>query len=118
MKQTRTTIIALASLALLSACGFAPEEKFAEAKASFAANDYAGAKVYLVSALKEAPGDEEMLLLLAETQIAMGDGEGALASLVRLHKSSKLSTRNRSRGSRAAQIFTNTTYASMAVTIE
>lgn len=84
MKRTCTTIIAIASLTLLSACGLAPEEKLAEAEASFAANDYAGAKVYLVSALKEKPGDEAMLVLLAKTQIAMGDGEGALASLERL----------------------------------
>lgn len=86
MKRARTTIIALASLVLLSACGLAPEEKLAKAEASFAAKDYAAAKIYLVSALKEKPGDAEMLLLLARTQIALGDGEGAFASLQRLPK--------------------------------
>ena len=72
---------ALAPIALLAACGLAPEEKLAEAEASFEAHDYSGAKVYLVSALKDLPGDPATLLLLARTQIAMGDGEGAFASL-------------------------------------
>lgn len=84
MKRTRIALSALASLALLSGCGLTPEEKLAEAQTSYAANDFAGAKVYLVSALKEKPGDGDILLLLARTQIAMGDGEGALASLEQL----------------------------------
>lgn len=81
MKRTRKPLAALVSLALLSACGLAPEEKFAEAAASYSSNDYAAAKIYLVSALKDMPGDGATLTLLARTQIAMGDGEGALASL-------------------------------------
>lgn len=84
MKRTQSALAALASLAslaLLTACGLAPEEKIAEAEASYAANDFSGAKVYLVSALKDMPGDPALLTLLARTQIAMGDGDGALAAL-------------------------------------
>ncbi|GMN02129.1 tetratricopeptide repeat protein [Erythrobacter sp. MTPC3] len=75
------SILLLAPLALLGACGLAPEEKLAEAHGSLAEHDYTGAKVYLVSALKDLPGDTDVLVLLAKTQIAMGDGDGALASL-------------------------------------
>lgn len=89
MRLTLATLTACASLALLSGCGLSPEEKLAEADASFAANDYAGAKVYLVSALKEIPGDAAALSLLAETQIAMGDGDGALVSLSQIAENSR-----------------------------
>ncbi len=77
----RTRIALLAPVALLASCGLAPQEKLAEAEASYLANDFAGAKVYLVSALRDMPGDPAMLTLLAKTQIAMGDGEGAFATL-------------------------------------
>lgn len=84
MTNVRHSILALASFGLLTACGLAPEEKIAEAEASYAAHDYSAAKVYLVSALEDKPGDEQALLLLAKTYIAMGDGEGALRVLEKI----------------------------------
>ncbi|TRD11801.1 tetratricopeptide repeat protein [Erythrobacter insulae] len=89
MKMTHITLAGIASLALLTGCGLAPEEKLAEAEASYDAHDYSGAKVYAVSALKDLPGDTEALTLLARAQIAMGDGEGAMLSLSQIAKANQ-----------------------------
>lgn len=65
----------------LAACAPDPETRFADAQEAFAANDFRGARVSLIAGLKDQPGNHEMRLLLAQAQIALGDGEGAATSL-------------------------------------
>ncbi|MCZ8172164.1 MAG: tetratricopeptide repeat protein [Brevundimonas sp.] len=79
----RKTIM-LPLLLALAACGATPEEQAAEARAAFAANDFAKARVLLASALQAKPGDKDLLLLQAQTQLALGDGAGAGTSLQQL----------------------------------
>ncbi|QPC99952.1 tetratricopeptide repeat protein [Qipengyuania soli] len=78
-----TTILIAAAL---SACSPSPETSFANGREAFAANDYRGARVALISGLREKPDDHEMRVLLARTQIALGDGEGATSTLAKLPK--------------------------------
>jgi tetratricopeptide (TPR) repeat protein len=84
MKNARRLTFAIAASLALAACGLTPEEQFARAQESYAAHNYAEARLDLISALKEQPTDPAMLELLARTLIAMGDGEGAIAALERL----------------------------------
>lgn len=86
MKKPILHIAPLLALVSLSACGLNPEERYARANDSFAQSDFVSARLDLISALEEMPGDEKLLTLLAQTQIAMGDGEGALFALDRLMK--------------------------------
>ena len=73
----------LAALALV-ACSADPADRFARAQDAFENHRYDEARLDLVSGLKERPGDVAMLDMLARTQLALGDGEGAHASLERL----------------------------------
>ncbi|MEZ5682502.1 MAG: tetratricopeptide repeat protein [Erythrobacter sp.] len=74
----------IALAAALSACSPDPDTSFANARESFAANDFRSARVSLISGLRDRPGDHEMRLLLARAQLALGDGEGAAATLEKL----------------------------------
>lgn len=83
--MTKRSLMAGVALALmLAGCGPTPEESVANARTAFAQNDFAAARVSLISALEEMPGDAEALELLARTQLALQDGEGASATLDRL----------------------------------
>lgn len=84
MNRNIRFIAPLLVVASLSACGIEPEERYARAHENYAESDFAAARVDLISALKDMPGDPELLTLLARTQIALGDGEGALFSLEKL----------------------------------
>ena len=79
----RKTII-LPVLLALAACAASPEEQAADARAAFAANDYAKARILAASALEAMPGNKELLLLQAKTLLALGDGAGAGAALQKL----------------------------------
>ncbi|WP_128892555.1 tetratricopeptide repeat protein [Erythrobacter sp. HKB08] len=84
MKTIRNlALVALASAAL-AGCGMTPEEKQTRAEENMAQNLYSQARLDLVSALKDKPGDETMLRMLAEAQLAIGDGEGAATTLDKL----------------------------------
>lgn len=84
----KTNAFLAAALALsVAACTLSPEDRFGRAEEAFAEGDFAAAKLDLVTALKEKPGSPEMLLLLAKTQLELGDGEGALQSLGQLDTS-------------------------------
>lgn len=76
--------IVLPLLLALAACGDSPEEAFAKAKQEFAAHDYVAARVHLASYLAVNPADRDALLLQARTLLALGDGEGAQATLTKL----------------------------------
>lgn len=84
MKKHVLCIAPLLALASLSACGLAPEEQYERALKSYAASDYVTARLDLISALEDEPGNVRFLTLLAQTQIAMSDGEGAVFTLDRL----------------------------------
>ncbi|GAA4644457.1 hypothetical protein GCM10023115_24170 [Pontixanthobacter gangjinensis] len=88
MKKQIHYFAPLLVLASLSACGLEPQERYERAQESFAQSNFEAARLDLVSALKEQAGDSRLLTLLARTQIAMGDGEGALLTLDTLGKSS------------------------------
>jgi tetratricopeptide (TPR) repeat protein len=75
----------LAALLLtLAACADSPAESFAKAQKEFAAHDYGAARIHLANALSAEPGNRAMLLLKAQTLIALGDGEGAGSALAQL----------------------------------
>ena len=76
------SLLSLAAMAVsLAACAPEPEESFAEGRAAFAEHDFARARVALLAGLSEMPNDTEMRTLLARTQIALGDGNNAFATL-------------------------------------
>ena len=74
-------LASLALLAMLGGCGKSAEEKYARAQTAFSQHDYAASRLDLISALVDDPQNKAMLELLAKTQLALGDGEGAAASL-------------------------------------
>src|SRR5689334_22721573 len=80
MKRT----LILTAAVLLSACGASPEQQLADARKSYAAHRFSEARLGLLAALDAQPGDAAVLDMLARTQLEMGDGEAALATLDRL----------------------------------
>lgn len=77
----------LAALLLVSACSRAdPAAQFASAQQAFAAEDYATARTQVLGALDSDGGNRDMLLLFARTQLKLGDGDGAQATLTRLEE--------------------------------
>ncbi|MBX9884322.1 MAG: tetratricopeptide repeat protein [Novosphingobium sp.] len=75
----------LAALLLASACSRAdPAAQFAAAQQAFAAEDYAAARTRVLGALDSDGASRDMLLLFARTQLKLGDGDGAQATLTRL----------------------------------
>ena len=71
-------------LLAVSACSDSPEESLAKARAGYAANDFAAARIHLASYLAARPGDRDAMLLQARTLLALGDGDGAQAMLEKL----------------------------------
>lgn len=77
----------LAALLLVAACSRAdPAAQFAAARQAFAAEDFAAARAQVLGALDGDSGNREMLLLLARSQLQLGDGDGAQATLTRLEE--------------------------------
>ncbi len=69
---------------ILTACGLSPEERFQRATEAFSENRFNEARLDLASVLKEDGANTAALELLARTQLQLGDGEGAVATLGRL----------------------------------
>lgn len=84
MKRLVRLALPLAGAVLLAACGTSPEEHFALARKAFAKSDYQTARTELGQALKADPRNREMLLLLVQTQLLLGDGDGAQGGAERL----------------------------------
>ena len=84
MNRTRTFTTSLFLAAALSACAPDAATRYEDAQEAFAQNDFRSARVSLIAALKDEPGNWDMRLLLARAQLALGDGEGAAASLAEL----------------------------------
>ncbi|WP_225007931.1 tetratricopeptide repeat protein [Novosphingobium percolationis] len=82
---SRTSHLILAPLFLaLAACGQGGGDHAGRARAAFAADDYAGARVEALAALESDGRNADLLALLIESQLRMGDGDGAQATLRRL----------------------------------
>ena len=77
-------ILIMPALLALAACSASPQEQAADARAAFAVNDYAKARILAAAALEGMPGNKELLLLQAKTLLALGDGAGAGAALQKL----------------------------------
>lgn len=84
MKRLVRLALPLVGAVLLAACGTSPEEHLALARAAFAKSDYQTARTQLGQALKADPRNREMLLLLVQTQLLLGDGDGAQGGAERL----------------------------------
>lgn len=76
----------LAVLGALPGCGDSPETLLAHARESVAAQDYQGARLQLASALLKAPENAEMLALMAQVQLRLGDADAAQGLLQRLER--------------------------------
>lgn len=77
----------LLALLLVTACSRAdPAAQFSAAQKAFAAEDYAASRAQVMGALDADGSNREMLLLLARTQLKLGDGDGAQATLTRLEE--------------------------------
>lgn len=77
----------LAALLLASACSRAdPAAQFAAAQQAFAAEDYTAARTQVLGALDSDGSNRDMLLLYARTQLKLGDGDGAQATLTHLEE--------------------------------
>lgn len=77
----------LALLGALGGCGDSPAELLGKARASIAADDFAAARLQLASALEERPEDREIMALMAQVQLLLGDADGAEGMLERLERS-------------------------------
>ncbi|WP_159975637.1 MULTISPECIES: tetratricopeptide repeat protein [unclassified Novosphingobium] len=86
MKPSIHLALPLAVLLAVTACGESPEVLFAKAREDFAAENYQEARIALGSALGERPGNSEMLALLVETHLRLGDPDGAEGALRRLER--------------------------------
>ena len=80
MKYRLTLALAL----MAAACSPSPEKLAERARSAFAAHDFAAARIDLAEALKQRPGDRDLLLLQARTLIELGDGDGAGAAIGKL----------------------------------
>lgn len=86
MRPNLRSVTLAASLLLLSACGAAPDPDalLSHAREAYAAESDQAARVDLLQVLKLRPEDRAALVLLAQVQVRLGDGEGAVATLERL----------------------------------
>ena len=84
MRRRPIVTISAAAALWLVGCSADPGDQFARAQDAFAAHRYDEARIDLVSALQQEPENVAMLELLARTQLSLGDGEGAQATLDRL----------------------------------
>ncbi|QZH74717.1 MAG: tetratricopeptide repeat protein [Erythrobacter sp.] len=84
MKTIRTALSAGFLALALTACGLSPEERLERASEAFAENRFSEARLDLASVLQGDAGNVAALELLARTQLQLGDGEGAAATLERL----------------------------------
>lgn len=86
MRELVRSILPAAGALMLAACGPSPEERLAEARKAFDAQDYGAARVAVSAALRKKPGDLSMLALLARTQLRLGDPDGTAVTVGKLRK--------------------------------
>lgn len=85
-KALRLVAAPVAFVSLLSACGPTPEELLARAEQAYAENRFIEARLDLGTLIRENPDDVHLLELLARTQLQLGDGDGAEASLLQIEQ--------------------------------
>lgn len=68
----------------LAACGLSPEERRARGEQAYEDRRFSEARLDLASVAQARPDDADVIELLARTQLQLGDGEGAQASLMKL----------------------------------
>lgn len=86
MKMSTRLALPLLPIVLLAGCQDDPAVDFAQAKESFAQEDYAAASNAATAALQGDPGNLEMLRLLADSQLRAGDLDGAGFTIDRLER--------------------------------
>lgn len=86
MKLSTRLVMQLLPIALAAGCQNDPEVDFAQARESFAQEDYAAASSAASAALRREPGDREMLRLLAESQLRSNDADSAGLTIDRLER--------------------------------
>lgn len=79
----RKTIV-LSALLVLAACSPEPADPLGAARVALAGQNLDAARTGLLAALKGTPDNPELLELLADVQLRMGDATGARATLGRL----------------------------------
>lgn len=87
MFHPRKSAITASLLALslaLGACSTGSGDPMTDAQAAFAENNYRGARIYLMSALKENSADPAANLLYGKTLLRLGDGVAAEAAFKKL----------------------------------
>lgn len=85
-KALRLAAAPLAFISLLSACGPSPEEILARAGQAYAENRFNEARLDLGTLIRGNPDDVHILELLARTQLQLGDGDGAEATLLHIEQ--------------------------------
>lgn len=82
----RTAIAALATLLLITACGYfvSPQTRVERAEAQIAKGNYRGALIELKNALQSQPDSAKARLLLAEVALWLGDASSAETELGRV----------------------------------
>ncbi|MCW1381833.1 tetratricopeptide repeat protein [Novosphingobium sp. KCTC 2891] len=85
MRPRLSLSLVLAPAALiLAACSPDPSQHAAKARAAFAAEDFAAARIEALAALDGDGRNADLLVLLVQSQLRLGDGDGAQAALARL----------------------------------
>lgn len=82
----RSLFAPIMALALLSGCGKSPDELVASARKDFAAENYQQARLDALAALEDRPADRDLLLLLADIHLRLGDAEGAQGVVGRIER--------------------------------
>lgn len=82
--RTRIGLAVVVVALAVGGCGADPDTLLARAQKSFAAHDFKAAQLDIATALKARSNDPAALELLARTALALGDGEGAGATLAKL----------------------------------
>lgn len=78
--------IPFAALGLVTGCGDSPETLLGKAQTSFAAQDYSAARKQLAAALLKEPENPQFLALMVQTQLRLGDPDGAEGAMTRLQQ--------------------------------
>lgn len=88
MKCSARFVLPFAAMLMLASCGDGPDALLAKAREDLAAGNAQEARYRLAAALREKPGDDQILLLLAQAHLQQGDADGAERALARLGKES------------------------------
>lgn len=89
MWNRASTSLSLTLVLALAACGDGAAEKIARARQELADMELAAARVDLANVLAEKGDDPALLLMLADVQLRLGDGDGAEATAARLEHVAK-----------------------------